>query len=86
MIAAFALAQSGELPLGAAWNMIARNPACAAGLDDRGEIAPGRRADLVLVDMADPAQPRLLATLAAGRRVYQREEAVPHFATAARAA
>jgi alpha-D-ribose 1-methylphosphonate 5-triphosphate diphosphatase len=86
MIAAFALAQSGELALGEAWNMISRNPARTAGVADRGEIAPGRRADLVLVDMADPVQPRLLATLAAGRRVYQREEAVPHFATAARAA
>ena len=35
----------GDLP--AAIAMVSRNPARAVGLEDRGEIAPGRRADLV---------------------------------------
>lgn len=33
--------------------MVSLNPARAAGLDDRGEIAPGQRADLVRVKMVD---------------------------------
>ena len=82
MIAAFALAESGEMSLGEAWNLVSRNPARATGLADRGEIAAGRRADILLVDMTTPAQPRLLATLVAGRSVHQREEAAPHFMTA----
>jgi alpha-D-ribose 1-methylphosphonate 5-triphosphate diphosphatase len=35
------------IPLPEAVAMITRNPARAVGLDDRGEIAPGKRADLV---------------------------------------
>jgi len=31
--------------------MVTVNPACAAGLSDRGEIAIGKRADLVAVKM-----------------------------------
>jgi alpha-D-ribose 1-methylphosphonate 5-triphosphate diphosphatase len=30
--------------------MVATNPARALGLIDRGELAPGKRADVVLVD------------------------------------
>ena len=83
MIAAFALADAGDLALGDAWQLVSRNPARAAGMADRGEIAPGQRADLLLVDAADPVRPRLLATLVGGRRVHQREEAARHFAEGA---
>lgn len=34
--------------------MVTRNPAKVAGLDDRGEIVPGKRADLVRVGAATP--------------------------------
>jgi alpha-D-ribose 1-methylphosphonate 5-triphosphate diphosphatase len=68
--AVFDLARRGVLPIAAAWQMIAANPADAAGLDDRGSLAPGRRADLVLIDDATPSLPRVVATLVAGRIVH----------------
>jgi len=46
--AAFILADSGEMPLAAAWAMISTNPAQIMGLRDRGEIAAAKRADLVI--------------------------------------
>lgn len=51
--AVFGLVAAGEitLPQGAA--LVAANPARAIGLDDRGVIAPGRRADLVRVHAHD---------------------------------
>jgi len=63
--AAFILAGRGVLDLGRAWALVSANPAAAGGLDDRGSIAPGMRADLVVVDAAGPA-PRLVATIAQG--------------------
>jgi alpha-D-ribose 1-methylphosphonate 5-triphosphate diphosphatase len=64
--AAFILAGRGILPFGACWAMVSRNPAVAAGLGDRGEIAPGRRADFILVDDSDPGLPRVVASYVAG--------------------
>jgi alpha-D-ribose 1-methylphosphonate 5-triphosphate diphosphatase len=70
--AVYRLARDGILPLPEAWRLASANPARAAGLhDDRGSIAPGRRADLVVVDDRDPSLPRVLAVVVAGRRVYQ---------------
>ncbi len=62
--AAFVLAGRGVLDLPRAWALISANPAAAAGLTDRGAIAEGLRADLVLVD---PAVPRVVATIVGGR-------------------
>jgi alpha-D-ribose 1-methylphosphonate 5-triphosphate diphosphatase len=62
--AAFILAERGVLDLPRAWALIAGNPARAAGLADRGEIAPGKRADLVVVD---PTVPLVVATIVGGR-------------------
>jgi alpha-D-ribose 1-methylphosphonate 5-triphosphate diphosphatase len=70
LMAAFRLAQDGKLPLGGAWGLIAANAARAAGLDDRGTIADGQRADLVLVDDRDAALPKVQATVVAGRVVF----------------
>ncbi len=64
--AAFILAGRGTLSLPAAWGLISANPAAAARLTDRGVIAPGMRADLVLVD-ASGDLPRPVATIAGGR-------------------
>ena len=64
MRAALILANRGKLDLAHAWSLISANPAAAAGLTDRGAIAPGLRADIVLVD---PAVPRIVATIAQGR-------------------
>jgi alpha-D-ribose 1-methylphosphonate 5-triphosphate diphosphatase len=65
--APFRLASDGVLPLEHAWALVSRNPARALGLDDRGEIAPGRRADILLMD---PARSAVRATIAAGRLVH----------------
>jgi alpha-D-ribose 1-methylphosphonate 5-triphosphate diphosphatase len=65
--AAFVLAGRGVLDLSRAWGLISANPAAATGLVDRGEIAEGLRADLVLVD---PAVPRIVATIVGGRIAY----------------
>jgi alpha-D-ribose 1-methylphosphonate 5-triphosphate diphosphatase len=65
--AALILAGRGVFDLPRAWGLISANPAAAAGLVDRGAIAEGLRADLVLVD---PNVPRVVATIAAGRIAY----------------
>ena len=43
------LPELAEISLSRAIGLVTRNPARAAGLHDRGEIAPGKRADLVAV-------------------------------------
>jgi alpha-D-ribose 1-methylphosphonate 5-triphosphate diphosphatase len=67
MRAAFILASRGALDLAQSWNLISGNPAAAVGLKDRGSIAKGKRADIVLVD---PEGPRVVATFAAGRLAH----------------
>jgi alpha-D-ribose 1-methylphosphonate 5-triphosphate diphosphatase len=73
LLAAFRLAADGVLPLPQAWNLISAAPARAAGLSDRGVIAEGARADLILVDDAIPRRPRIVAVIAAGRLVHLTE-------------
>ncbi|MEC5397525.1 alpha-D-ribose 1-methylphosphonate 5-triphosphate diphosphatase [Uliginosibacterium sp. H1] len=73
LFAAFRLAELGLLSLAQAWQLVSRNPAQALALQDRGEIAAGKRADLLVIDPRVPAQPRLVATLSAGRLVYLSE-------------
>jgi alpha-D-ribose 1-methylphosphonate 5-triphosphate diphosphatase len=65
--AAMTLAGRGVLDLPSAWALISSNPAAAAGLTDRGAIAEGLRADLVLVD---PKVPRVVATIVGGRIAF----------------
>jgi alpha-D-ribose 1-methylphosphonate 5-triphosphate diphosphatase len=73
LLAAFRLAADGVLPLTQAWNLISAAPARAAGLSDRGVIAEGSRADLILVDDAIPMRPRIVAVIVAGRLVHLTE-------------
>jgi alpha-D-ribose 1-methylphosphonate 5-triphosphate diphosphatase len=70
LLAAFRLAYDGVAPLARTWPLVSEHPAKAVGLLDRGRIEAGRRADLILVDAADPSRPRLAATIANGRIVY----------------
>jgi alpha-D-ribose 1-methylphosphonate 5-triphosphate diphosphatase len=62
--AALTLVERGVLDLPHAWALVSANPAAAARLEDRGAIAPGLRADIVLVD---PRASRVVATLAGGQ-------------------
>jgi alpha-D-ribose 1-methylphosphonate 5-triphosphate diphosphatase len=70
LLAAFRLAADGVLPLAAAWDLISAAPATAAGLIDRGVLAAGRRADIILVDDEVPLRPRIVAVIAAGRLIH----------------
>ncbi len=65
--AAFALAARGACALPEAWAIVSANPAAAVGLKDRGRIAAGARADLVLLDDAVPSGPEVVGTLVGGR-------------------
>ncbi|KRR17005.1 alpha-D-ribose 1-methylphosphonate 5-triphosphate diphosphatase [Bradyrhizobium retamae] len=73
LLAAFRLAADAVLPLAAAWQLISAAPACAAGLADRGTLAAGQRADILLVDDTVPLRPRVVAVIAAGRLVHLTE-------------
>ena len=70
LLAAFRLVADGAKPLQQAWAYVSERPAKAAGLHDRGAIAAGRRADIILVDAGDARRPKLVATLANGRVVH----------------
>jgi alpha-D-ribose 1-methylphosphonate 5-triphosphate diphosphatase len=57
-------------PLPSLWKLVAGNPAAAMGLTDRGRIAPGLRADLLLLDWPEGQTPAPLRTWVAGRGGY----------------
>jgi alpha-D-ribose 1-methylphosphonate 5-triphosphate diphosphatase len=66
--AAFLLHTAIDVPLSEALAKVTLNPARALGLDDRGEIVPGKRADLVRVRLAD-GMPAAREVWRAGERV-----------------
>ena len=70
LLAAFRLAVDGILPLAQAWQLISAAPAHAAGLADRGRLASGHRADIILVDDEMPLRPRIVAVIAGGRLAH----------------
>ena len=53
----------------AAWALVSQTAAAAARLTDRGTIASGQRADLILVDTRGE-RPQVVATIVAGRIVH----------------
>ncbi|MEN5082239.1 alpha-D-ribose 1-methylphosphonate 5-triphosphate diphosphatase [Bosea sp. TWI1241] len=73
-LAPFLLAERGAATFAQAWALVSRAPAEALGLHDRGRIAAGLRADLVLV--APEPQPRVVATVAAGRLVHLADQRI----------
>lgn len=68
--APFKLAHEGACTLAEAWRMVSESPAAALGLADRGRIATGSRADLLLVEPGQGGRARLVATIAGGRVAY----------------
>ena len=68
MRAALAVAEAGLTPLHRAVALVTAAPAQAVGLDDRGAIEVGRRADLTMVEQR-PA-PRIRATVCGGRFIH----------------
>ncbi len=67
--APFQLARQEILPLDAAWALVSTNPARALGFTDRGDIADGQRADLIVADVSQ-ARLEIIATIAAGRLIH----------------
>jgi alpha-D-ribose 1-methylphosphonate 5-triphosphate diphosphatase len=67
--APFLLAQEGRCTLAQAWALVSSNPARALGLSDRGVLAPGKRADIVLVEV-DQGEARLVATICGGELAW----------------
>jgi len=65
LMAVFRIADAGILDLAAAARLVTATPAEAVGLMDRGEIAVGRRADLLVVDRHGGI-PTVEATIVAG--------------------
>ena len=63
--AAERLVNRGVRRLGEAWKLISGNPAGAMGLQDRGTLEPGRRADVVVLDTSGPW--RIVHCIAGGR-------------------
>lgn len=63
--------------LPALWQLVSLNPARAMGLTDRGRIAPGQRADLLLLDWPEGQTPAPLRTWVAGRGGYSALPASP---------
>ncbi|MBP9046919.1 MAG: alpha-D-ribose 1-methylphosphonate 5-triphosphate diphosphatase [Tabrizicola sp.] len=64
-------------PLPALWKLVSLNPARAMGLTDRGRIAPGQRADLLLLDWFEGQTPAPLRTWVSGRPGYSALPPVP---------
>lgn len=66
---AFMLHEKHGLPLPKALATVTSNPARMVGLDDRGEILPGKRADLIRVRQTKDGTPVIRKVMRAGTRV-----------------
>ena len=69
--APFRLVQDGDCDFATAWGLVSTNPARAAGLDDRGTVETGKRADLVVLDQRNGVPAKVLATVVEGRDAYR---------------
>jgi len=66
--AAFSFAERGVMPLYESMKLVSQNPADALGLQDRGRLAVGCLADIVLVETRE--RPRVRGVLRHGAPVY----------------
>ncbi|AHD00147.1 alpha-D-ribose 1-methylphosphonate 5-triphosphate diphosphatase [Leisingera methylohalidivorans] len=74
--AALMLERSGLLDLAAAWRLVSEGPAQLLGLQDRGRLEAGKRADILVLDKATQ---RVAATISAGRVSYMSGEVAGRF-------
>ncbi len=74
--AALMLARSGLLDMAGAWALVSSGPAEVLGLTDRGTLAPGKRADIVILDAETH---RVAATVAGGRISYMSGDIAARF-------
>ncbi len=74
--AALMLAQTGVLGFAAAWDLVSSGPARVLGLDDRGSLAPGKRADFIVLEERTQ---RVAAVFAGGRVAYMAGEVAARF-------
>lgn len=74
--AALMLADTGLCDLAAAWHLVSAGPAKVLGLADRGTLAPGLRADMVILHKDSR---RVAATLAGGQFSYLSGEIAARF-------
>jgi alpha-D-ribose 1-methylphosphonate 5-triphosphate diphosphatase len=74
--AALMLARTGVMDLGAAWALVSQGPARVLGLEDRGTLEPGKRADLVVLERETH---RVAATIAGGRVSYMSGDVASRF-------
>ncbi|KAJ03042.1 alpha-D-ribose 1-methylphosphonate 5-triphosphate diphosphatase [Sulfitobacter mediterraneus] len=74
--AALMLADTGLCDLAAAWHLVSAGPAKVLGLADRGTLAPGMRADMVILHKDSR---RVAATLAGGQFSYLSGEIAERF-------
>ncbi len=68
--AAFRLSEDGVCDLPTAWAMVSSNAADAAGLNDRGRLAEGLRADIVLVRTPAGRPPSVAAHFIGGHLAF----------------
>lgn len=74
--AALMLERSGLLDLEGAWRLVSHRPAQLLGLNDRGTLEAGKRADILVLDKATQ---RVAATIAGGRVSYMAGEVAGRF-------
>ncbi len=70
IVAIFKVIEATELNLPQAMQLVCKNPAAAAGLDDRGSIECGKRADLICVGTPG-ALPQVTRVWVHGQQVYR---------------
>jgi alpha-D-ribose 1-methylphosphonate 5-triphosphate diphosphatase len=78
--AAWAIADARVLSFAHAWEMISTRPAQIMGLSDRGQLAPGQRADLVVLN---PNTRRIEATICRGQIAFASGQAAARLLKAA---
>jgi alpha-D-ribose 1-methylphosphonate 5-triphosphate diphosphatase len=74
LAAVMKLVDQKVLPLQKAWDLVSRNPARAAGLQDRGALAAGLAADAIVVDDSIAGVPRVCAAIVGGQLRYAAQQ------------